>query len=93
VPRLYVESFVFDETNRPKLKIHGVTIREIYEVLDDDPKPMRNHSVGAPWILIGLTVAGRFLTLPLDSTGEEGVWRPRTGYDSSKKERRRYDSE
>jgi len=71
-----------------------VTLRELYEVLDDDPKAMRNHSKGAaPWIVMGLTLRGRLLTLPLDPTAEEGAWRPRTGYDSSSKEKRRYASE
>ena len=94
MPSLYIVSLVFDETNRPKIRGHGVSIREIYEVIDGDPKALRNHSPGgAPWIVIGLTVARRLLTLPVDPTAEEGVWRPRTAYDSSEKEQRRYEAE
>lgn len=94
MPYLYLLSLVFDETNRAKMLSHGVTMREALEVMEGDPKAFRNHSEGgAPWILIGSTIRGRLLTLPLDPTGEQGVWRPRTGYDSSIKEQRRYGAE
>ena len=62
-------------------------------MLQGTPKALRNHSRGAPWILIGPTVKGRLITIPLDETDETGLWRPRTAYDSSNKERRRYSKE
>jgi hypothetical protein len=94
MPSIYIETLVIDETNMKKLEEHQVTVRELLEVVAGDSKAMRNHSPGgAPWILIGPTLRGRILTVPIDPTAEEGAWRPRTGYDSSRKEQRRYASE
>lgn len=76
-----------------KMAEHSVTIREVFEVLEGSPKGFRNHSEGAPWVLIGTTLSGRMITLPIDPSDEPGMWRPRTGYDSSNKELRRYEKE
>jgi hypothetical protein len=93
MPSIYVEQLLFDVRNLAKLAAHAVKMREAFEVVDGEPKAFRNHSHGALWILVGPTKTGRYLTLPLDPTEVDGVWRPRTGYDSSAKELRRYDSE
>jgi hypothetical protein len=90
VPSLEVSGFQIDDRNTPKLRRHEVSVREAYEVLWECPRAFRNHSRGAPWILVGPTFGGRMITLPLDPTDERGIWRPRTGYDSSAKEKRRY---
>ena len=90
MPTIAVEGFYFDEQNQAKLASHDVTIREAYQVLETAPRALRNHSQGAPWVIIGPTASGRMLTLPIDPTDDPGIWRPRTGYDSSRKENRRY---
>ena len=90
MPTIEVEGFYFNEGNEAKLASHGVSIHEAYQVLWTRPRALRNHSDGAPWVLIGPTASGRMITLPIDPTDEPGIWRPRTGYDSSRKERRRY---
>jgi hypothetical protein len=93
VPTLDVDGFLFDDRNIAKLAEHEVTIREAFEVLEGNPKGFRNHSEGAPWVLVGATLSGRMITLPIDPSDEPGMWRPRTGYDSSNKELRRYEKE
>ena len=56
------------------------------------PKAFRNPSRnGAPWVLIGPTHSGRMITLPIDATDEPEIWRPRTGYPSSAREKARYE--
>ncbi len=90
MPTIEVEGFYFDERNAVKLASHDVTVREAYQVLWSKPRAFRNHSRGAPWIIIGPTASGRMITLPIDPTDEPGIWKPRTAYDSSRKERRRY---
>jgi len=76
-----------------KMAEHNVTVREAFEVLEGNTKGFRNHSQGAPWVLIGATLSGRMITLPIDPSEEPGIWRPRTEYDSSNKELRRYEKE
>jgi hypothetical protein len=93
VPTLDVFGFLFDGRNITKMAEHEVTIQEAFEVLEGNPKGFRNHSGGAPWVLVGATLSGRMITLPIDPSDEPGMWRPRTGYDSSNKELRRYEKE
>jgi hypothetical protein len=95
VPSIYIEGLTLDDTNRRKMAIHGVTGKEAMEAASDpEAKAFRNHSPeAAPWVLVGRTRQGRYVTLPLDETPEMGVWRPRTGYDSSNKELRRFKNE
>ncbi len=90
MPTIELEGLYFDERNEAKLAAHSVTIREAYQVLERAPRALRNHSEGAPWVIIGPTASDRMITLPIDPTDEPGIWRPRTGYDSSRKESRRY---
>lgn len=75
-----------------KLLGHQVTVREAYEMLWTSPKAFTNPSPGgAPYVLIGPTDSGRMITLPIDATGEPAIWRPRTGYPSSAREKARYE--
>ena len=90
--RVEVTDLKFDDANTDKLHSHGVTVREARQVLLNAPRFLRNRSEGgAPFVLIGPTFGGRFITLPIDPTDERGVWRPRTGYPSRANERARYD--
>lgn len=82
-----------DEANELKLASHGVSVREALQVLSGAYRVMRNESEargGAPFVLIGPTKGGRFLTMPIDPSFEETVWRPRTAYDSRPREIARY---
>ena len=93
MPTIEVEALHFDERNEAKLAAHGVSIREAFQVLEGVPRALRNHGEGAPWVIIGPTATGRMITLPIDPTDEPGIWRPRTTYDSSRTESRRYAKE
>jgi hypothetical protein len=93
MPTLEIDGLYFDQLNMEKMAQYNVTIREALEMIDGSPKGFRNHSEGAPWILVGATRSGRMLTMPLDPTAEPAIWRPRTAYDSSNKELRRYEKE
>ena len=86
-----VFALAFDDRNLAKLESHGLTIRDALDVLDENPRLMKNRSPGgAPYVLIGPTALGRMVTLPIDPTAEPGVWRPRTGYPSSDEEIQRH---
>lgn len=83
---------LFDDANLAKLGAHDLTLRDALEVLDEDPRLMRGSSPeNAPYVLIGPNAIGRMITLPIDPTPLEGVWRPRTGYPSSEPEIARYE--
>lgn len=87
-----VFELLFDDANLAKLGAHGLTLRDAREVFERDPRLMRGSSPeNAPYVLIGPNALGRMITLPIDPTPMDGVWRPRTGYPSSAREIARYE--
>ncbi len=81
----------FDERNTEEIARHGVTAREVEQVLYGEPKFFRNKKRhAAPTIMVGLTRGGRLLTVPIAPTAIEGIWRPATAFDSSAYEATKY---
>jgi hypothetical protein len=70
---------------------HGVAVTEVLEVVEDvtryaifrNPPAKRG---GAPYVVVGPTRSGRLLTVPIDETYEDGLWRPRTAYDTGRQQ-------
>ena len=88
-----VEALEFDDANEAECARHGVTVREIRQVLEHEPAFFQNKRPHrAQRIMVGPTYGGRFLTVPLAETPVEGVWRPATAWDSGDGERGRYRS-
>ena len=89
-----VQDLVFDDRNEEKFSRHGVTAREVRQVVEAEKlRVFRNKKSdgNAPYILIGETHGGRLLPVPIDPTETPEVWRPRTAWDSSPGERERYE--
>jgi hypothetical protein len=82
-----------NEHAEEKFAVHGVTTREVRQVLDTAPVFLPNKKGHpTPIVMIGPTYGGRFLTVPLSPVGEEeGVWRPRTAWESDTDEVTRYE--
>jgi len=76
---------------------HFVRSSEVLEVLLgrpiflDNADPDQDHR--APVMMVGETVQGRLLIVPIEPTGRPGVWRAVTAYQASLSERRRYEEE
>lgn len=88
---LAIYELQFDEWNEEELSRHGVLPREVNQVLDGTPVFLPNKKRHAARILmIGPTLGGRFLTVPLARTPVEGVWRPATAWGSDADEISRY---
>lgn len=82
--RVKIYELQFDDWNREELHRHRVTEDEVRQVLDNAPVFLPNMKSGmAPIVMIGYTFGGRLLTIPLDRTGVEHLWRPATGWDAS----------
>ncbi len=62
---------------------HQVSLTEIREVHSGKPKIFPNEVEGAPIVMVGPTAADRVLTVPLEPTGQRGVWRPRTAFEAN----------
>jgi hypothetical protein len=86
-----VTDLEFDAWNEAEFDRHGVGEREIRQVLDNEPVFFRNKRPhAAQLVMVGPTLGGRLLTVPLAPTTREGVWRPATAWDASDGERARY---
>ena len=73
---------------------HRVSLAEIREVHSGEPKFFSNAGPGnAPIFMVGPTAADRFLIVPLDPTGQRGVWRPRTAFEANAHHITRYHGE
>ena len=73
---------------------HIVTFTEILEVLDLRPKYFENlPGRRAPVSMVGPTRDGRILCVPIEPTGDMGVWRPVTAYTANAHHLARYNAE
>ncbi len=89
---LKVFELEFDDWNESEAARHNVTPREIMQVLDEGDPVFATNKKGhaASILMIGPTLGGRFLTVPLAATPLEGRWRPATAFDSTAPEIARY---
>ncbi len=89
---LDVTELVFDALNERKLADHGVTIMDVLEVLDIQPRFFANRRARrASHVMIGPTQSGRVLVVPIEDWGR-GIWRPVTAFDANGWQAQRYRS-
>lgn len=82
-----VDAFVFDEENEGKLASHGLSSEQVEQILDSDPLAVKNRKQGrAEYLLIGRDHGGKYISVPIERTMEEGVWRPVTAWPSKPSE-------
>lgn len=76
-----IVGLMFDDANTEKMAAHGVTARQVLQVLDNNPwiGPNRKGS-RAPFVMIGLDDGGKCITIPIEPVagGEPDMWRPVT---------------
>ncbi len=91
--RLRIFDLQIDDANENEAWRHGVTPREMRQVLDGEPQFFPNKKKhGATHIMIGQTYGGRLLTIPILKTLEDGIWRPATAFEADADERASYNA-
>jgi hypothetical protein len=77
-----IDELDFDEFNLAEMERHGVTRKEVVEVLTGAYRLLRNarRHRNQPYIMVGRTLGGRWLSVPLGPTETEGIWRPATAF-------------
>lgn len=71
----------WDDKNEDHIARHGVTAREVNQVVENAHILLRNRNRRrARLVLVGRTHGGRALCVPLAKTRDDGVWRPVTAY-------------
>jgi uncharacterized DUF497 family protein len=76
-----VRALVWDEQNEEHIAEHGVTPREVNQMVENPHIVVKNrrHRRGQH-LMIGRTHGGRVLTVPLTKTSLRDTWRPTTAY-------------
>lgn len=89
---LDVQELLFDDENEAKLASHGVSILEVLQVLDEDPKFFTNAAGRrASHVMLGPTYGGRLLVVAIEHY-RDGLWRPVTGFDATAAQATKYRS-
>jgi uncharacterized DUF497 family protein len=74
----------WDDENEAHIAEHGVTIREVNQMVENRHIILRNRRDGrAPLLLVGRTHGGDVLCVPIEATNDPDVWRPVTAFPAS----------
>ncbi len=86
-----VEDFLFDHENEAEMARHGLTPDRVDQVLDNEYAIVKNRRRRrAPLLLIGHDNGGMFISVPVEPTREQGMWRPVTAWPSKEFEVARF---
>lgn len=78
----------FDDTNIEHLARHGIVPEEVEQITGNEYVTARNRRDSQNRIcMIGRTDGGRMLTVVLEATYDDGIWRPITGWNATSAER------
>jgi uncharacterized DUF497 family protein len=88
VQRIAVYFLEFDDENTDHLSRHGVAPEEIEQVTGNAYVTARNaRGPDNRILMIGQTDGGRVITVVLEATRDDVVWRPVTGWSATPEER------
>lgn len=94
MPGLFVEDLLITDVNEAEMNAHGIEVKEALSVLEiDQYEVFANPSddpAAAPLVLVGPSSDHLLLTIPIDPTDVDGVYRPRTAYPSGRAQTDRY---
>jgi len=83
-----IHALAWDEANEGHLAEHGVSVREVAQMLSNPHVIVRNRRKRSTrHLLIGSTHGGRILTVPLAQTADQSTWRPVTAFPATKAQR------
>ena len=89
------DEFMEHQAARAVYDKHLVSALEITEAHEGAPRYFVNEGElrTAPIALVGPTVAGRMLTVPIEPSGRWSVWRPVSAYEANRHHVERYNQE
>ena len=73
--------FLFDEDNESKFAAHGLTSRQVLQVLENPHLVTRNRRRRrATHLVVGRDYGGACISIPIEPTHERTLWRPVTAW-------------
>jgi uncharacterized DUF497 family protein len=89
---LDIRELELDDENEAKAANHGVSVIELFQLLDCTIRVFKNRKDrAAAHLMIGRTHGGRTITVPIVETPVPGRWRPVTAWPSTDAEKARYE--
>ena len=80
-----IRALVWDEANEEHSAKHGVSVREVAQMVSSPHVIVRNRKKRSTrHLLIGSTHGGRILTVSLAQTADQSTWRPVTAFPATK---------
>jgi len=87
-----VRTLIWDERNEEHIAEHGVTAREVMQMVENPHIVVKNRKRRrADHLLVGRTHGGRVLAVALARTQEDDAWRPTTAYSATAAQQRLLD--
>ncbi len=84
-----VHNLEWDKQNEEHIAEHGLSVREVNQVVANPNVIVRNRRMRrAQYLMIGRTHSGRVVTVALAKTRTVGSWKPVTAHPSTKAQRR-----
>lgn len=82
-----IETFLFDDENEEKIITHGLSAHQLVQVLDNTYLiiPNRKGRKGL-YLVIGRDNGGKCISIPIERTHINGIWRPITAWPCKKGE-------
>lgn len=85
-----IEEFLIDDLNETKISSHGLSVRQVIQVLENKHVvvPNRKHRRGL-YLVIGIDNGGNCIAIPVEGTYDSKLWRPITAWFCKDSERTR----
>lgn len=83
-----IEDFLIDDLNETKIGSHGLSVRQIIQVLENKHIiiPNRKRRRGL-YLIIGRDNGGNCIAIPVERTYDSRLWRPITAWSCKDSER------
>jgi hypothetical protein len=76
-----ITAFAFDDQNEAKFAAHGISARQVFQVLGNEHIILRNRKERrGSYLVIGRDDGGQCLAIPVTATADRTVWRPITAW-------------
>jgi uncharacterized DUF497 family protein len=76
-----IHGFAIDDENREKLEAHGISARQVLQLLDNKHEVVRNRRKRrAQFLVLGHDHGGACICVPIEATADPAIWRPVTAW-------------
>lgn len=76
-----IEAFLIDDENEDKFSVHGLSARQVTEVLENSHVVLRNRRQRRGlFLVVGRDNSGGCIAIPVEATHQRALWRPITAW-------------